>query len=101
MKLRGGTRGVVSAWFGLIVLQTVVSQGGSGKIAGAFDAVNYAVQRVFDPNVPAIPDRSGGRSSVPKPPKDSTKAPRPAAPAPPPATAKEKDKALYLAQPPR
>lgn len=52
-------RGMVTAWLGLIVLQTVGSAG-SGRVAGAFADVNRLLKRALDPSVPAIPDRRAG-----------------------------------------
>ncbi len=60
---RGALRGAFSAALGLTVLQAVVSHGGSSAIAGAFGVVTGLVDRVFDPNVPAIPDRRDGSTS--------------------------------------
>jgi hypothetical protein len=53
---------MVTAWLGLIVLQTV-STTGSGRVAGAFADVNRLVKRALDPKVPAIPDRRDGAAS--------------------------------------
>jgi hypothetical protein len=60
--MRGGhaLRGMVTAWLGLIVLQTVSTQGGSGRVAGAFADANALLKRALDPSVPAIPDRRDG-----------------------------------------
>jgi hypothetical protein len=52
-------RGMVTAWLGLIVLQTVGTTG-SGQVAGAFADVNRLVKRALDPSVAAIPDRRAG-----------------------------------------
>lgn len=58
--MRGhAVRGMVTAWLGLIVLQTVGSTG-SGRVAGAFADINRLVKRALDPSVPAIPDRRTG-----------------------------------------
>lgn len=64
---RGALRGVASGVLSLIVLQGLVSRGGSGRVASLLNDVNRLVTRVFDPNVPAIPDHSGGSTS-PSPP---------------------------------
>jgi hypothetical protein len=58
---RGTVRGALSAALALSVLQAVVSQRGSGAVAGAFGVVDGLVQRVLDPDVPAIPDKRGGQ----------------------------------------
>jgi hypothetical protein len=58
-------RGAVTAWLGLIVLQAVVSTGGSGRVAGAFTGIAGLVNRALDPNVPAIPDRRAGATDGP------------------------------------
>lgn len=50
-------RGVMSAWLGLIALQTIASSGGSGRITSFFTDVDRLVKRALDPTVPAIPDR--------------------------------------------
>jgi hypothetical protein len=55
--VRGGLRGAVAAWLGLIALQAIATQGGSGRVAQAFTDVNRLVERALDPKVPAIPDR--------------------------------------------
>lgn len=62
-------RGMVSAWLGLIVLQTVATKG-SGKVAGLMADANRLVKRALDPSVPAIPDRrvDGGSSPAAPPP---------------------------------
>jgi len=61
---RGGMiRGAASAWLGLIALQAVSTRGGSGRVAEFFNDANRLVQRVLDPNVPAIPDRRGGATA--------------------------------------
>lgn len=57
-------RGAVTAWLALIALQAVVSQGGSGKIAGLFTDLDALLQRAFDPSVPAIPDRRNGATGT-------------------------------------
>lgn len=56
-------RGMVTAWLGLIVLSTVSTQRGSGRVAGFFTDVNGLVKRALDPGVPAIPDRRDGSNS--------------------------------------
>lgn len=55
---RGAARGAASAVLSLIVLQGLVSRGGSGKIAELLNDLNRLVIRAVDPTVPAIPDRS-------------------------------------------
>jgi hypothetical protein len=60
MAGRHAFRGALTAWMTLIVLQTVSTAGGSGKVAGLFDDVNNLVKRALDPAVPAIPDRRTG-----------------------------------------
>jgi hypothetical protein len=56
---RGTLRGMAAGFLGLIALQAVGTKGGSGRIAEAFGDVAGLIQRAFDPNVPAIPDRRG------------------------------------------
>jgi hypothetical protein len=58
MARRGGLQGAATAWLTLIVLQGLVSRGGSGRVAGLINEVNRLVVRVLDPTVPAIPDHS-------------------------------------------
>lgn len=82
---RGAVRGAVSAWLGLIVLQTVTSKGGSGKVAGAFDAVNSLVKRALDPGVAAIPDYAHGGGSPSSPTSGSSSSTAPKLPAAAPA----------------
>jgi hypothetical protein len=57
---RGALRGAMSAWLGLITLQVVTSQHGSGAVAGAFDTVNSVVKRALSPDVAAVPDYRNG-----------------------------------------
>lgn len=56
-------RGALTAWMALIVLQTVGTRGGSGKVASLFTDANTLVTRALSPSVPAIPDRRGGLSA--------------------------------------
>jgi hypothetical protein len=53
-------RGMVTAWLGLVVLQTVSTKGGSGRLASMFGDVDHLIQRAFSPTVAAIPDRRNG-----------------------------------------
>lgn len=55
-------RGAITAWLGLIALQTVVSN--SGQASGALATVNNMLQRALSPNVPAIPDRRAGAAAA-------------------------------------
>jgi len=73
---RGAVRGALTAWLGLITLQVVTSQGGSGRVAGAFVAFDSVVKRALSPDVAAIPDYRNGTPAAS--PVGSTK---PAAPA--------------------
>lgn len=57
--MKHGLRGAVTAWLALIALQTISTRG-SGKVAGAFTAIDGLVKRALDPSVPAIPDRRTG-----------------------------------------
>jgi hypothetical protein len=62
MAGRHAVRGMVTAWLGLIVLQTVSTQGGSGRVSGLFYDIDRLLQRALDPSVPAIPNLAkGGR----------------------------------------
>jgi len=62
-------RGMVTAWLGLIVLQTVGSQEQkTGRIAGLFGDVDRLVKRALDPKVAAIPDRRAGGTPAAAPP---------------------------------
>lgn len=61
--MRHTFRGALSAWMALIVLQTIGTRGGSGKIASLFSDVNGLVTRALSPDVAAIPDRRGGLSA--------------------------------------
>ena len=56
---RHALRGALTAWMALIVLNTVGSAGGSGKVASLFGDVDRLVKRALSPDVPAIPDRRG------------------------------------------
>jgi hypothetical protein len=57
---RGAVRGALTAWLGLITLQVVTSQHGSGQVAGAFEALNSVVKRALSADVAAIPDYRNG-----------------------------------------
>ena len=59
---RHALRGALTAWMALIVLNTVGSAGGSGKVASLFGDVDRLVKRALSPDVPAIPDRHGKTS---------------------------------------
>ena len=61
---RGALRGVASGALSLIVLQGLVSRGGSGRVAGLLADVDRLVTRVLDPAVPAIPDHSTGAAGA-------------------------------------
>jgi hypothetical protein len=50
----------VSAWLGLIVLQVVTSQHGSGRSRARSTLVNRLVKRALSPDVAAIPDYRNG-----------------------------------------
>jgi hypothetical protein len=54
-------RGAVTAWLGLIALQTVVTH--SDRAGGALSAINDLIQRALSPGVPAIPDRRSGAAA--------------------------------------
>ena len=56
-------RGALSAWMALIVLQTIGTRGGSGKVASLFADINGLVTQALSPDVAAIPDRRGGLSA--------------------------------------
>lgn len=60
---RGALRGAMTAWLGLIVLQTVTTTG-AGRVSGLIGSVDDLVKRAFDPSVPAIPDRSAGAAAT-------------------------------------
>jgi hypothetical protein len=49
---------VATACLGLVALQAVSTRGGSGRVASLLTDINGVVERVLDPKVPAIPDRS-------------------------------------------
>lgn len=53
---RGAFRGALTAWLGLITLQTVVSKSGSSQVSGIFGVLDSMVQRALDPNIAALPD---------------------------------------------
>jgi hypothetical protein len=59
---RGAVRGAMGAWLGLVALQALTSEGGSGKAAGLIDFLSSVVDRALDPTVPAIPDLAGASS---------------------------------------
>lgn len=54
---RHAVRGVVVAWFSLIVLQAVGKAGASGRVGSLFSDAQGLVTRALSPNVPLIPDR--------------------------------------------
>lgn len=45
-----------SAWLGLIALQALTSPSAPSRVAGLFSGAQSFVDRVLDPNVPAIHD---------------------------------------------
>jgi hypothetical protein len=51
-------RGAVTAWLSLIVLQTVSTEAGSGRVAGLFATSTAWCCARCPPTSPAIPDRS-------------------------------------------
>lgn len=62
---RGGTvRGIAAGFLGLVALHALAEKGGSGRVADAFGDVAGLVERVMDPNVPAIRDRRAGASKT-------------------------------------
>jgi len=61
---RHALRGAVTAWMALIVLNAVGTAGGSGRLASAFADVDRLIKRALSPDVPAIPDRRGGRNDT-------------------------------------
>lgn len=73
-------RGVLSGVMGLIILQVLVSRGGSANVSGLFGAIATGAKRALEPGVPAIPNLTGssGASSAPSTP------PAPGQPAPAP-----------------
>lgn len=50
-------RGALTAWMTLIVLRTVGTAGGSGRIASLFTDLDGLVTRALSPDVPLIRDR--------------------------------------------
>jgi hypothetical protein len=56
-------RGAVTAWLGLIALETVVTSG-SGRVSSALSGVATLVNRALSSQVPAIPDRRGGSAGA-------------------------------------
>lgn len=62
--MRGTLTGLVTAWLGLIALQAIGTQGGSGRVAQFFTDTNTVIRRVLDPTVPAIPDRRTSTAST-------------------------------------
>lgn len=54
----GTARAAATACLGLIALQAVSTDGGSGRISQLLADANGILQRVLDPTVPAIPDRN-------------------------------------------
>lgn len=47
---------MVTAWLALVALQTVTSSKYAPRVPGLVTAAAGLVQRIFDPNVPAIPN---------------------------------------------
>lgn len=62
---RHAFRGVITAWMTLIVLRTVGTAGGSGKLSGLFADADKLVQHALSADVPAIPDRRTGGAAAP------------------------------------
>jgi hypothetical protein len=69
-------RGMVTAWLGLVVLQTVSTKGGSGRVAALFGDVDRVLRRAFDPKVAAIPDRRSGATTPSASPASSKSLPK-------------------------
>lgn len=87
--MAGTMRAAAGSVLGLVALQAVSTRGGSGRVAEAFRDINTMVDRLLDPNVPAIPNLAGGEqwgttARVPASSGGSTsgRVPVPAAPAP-------------------
>jgi hypothetical protein len=58
MAYRGGVlRGAVASWLGLIALHALSTSGGAGRVKELSQDLTSILDRVLDPNVPAIPDR--------------------------------------------
>ncbi len=57
----GSVRGVFAGFLGLVALHALGSRGGSGRVSEFFGDVAGVIERVLDPNVPAIPDRRPGK----------------------------------------
>lgn len=57
MSTKGALRGAATAWGALIVLHTVGTSKGSGKLAQLFTDVDNLVKRALSPDVPLVPDR--------------------------------------------
>lgn len=49
-------RWVFGAWLGLVALQALTSPSAPARVAQAFAGAQELVERLLDPNVPAIPD---------------------------------------------
>lgn len=56
-------RGMVTAWLALIALQTVTSSKYAPNVPGLVQAAAGLVGRIFDPNVPAIPNHGQAAAS--------------------------------------
>jgi len=58
-------RGVAGGVLALIVLQVLVSRGGSQNVTGLFGAIAGGAKRALEPGVPAIPTVGKGKSKPP------------------------------------
>lgn len=57
---RGALRGIAAGSLALIALETVLDGKAPQRVSGLWGLLDTVAQRVLDPSVPAIPDRSQG-----------------------------------------
>lgn len=60
---RGALRGALTAWLGLTALYAVgSSKAATGRLAELAAGITNTIDRLLDPNIPAIPDLRAGES---------------------------------------
>jgi hypothetical protein len=60
--MAGTARSMAATVLGLVALQTIGTAGGSGRVVDLLNDANALVDRLLDPNVPAIPNLAAGET---------------------------------------
>jgi hypothetical protein len=68
LRARSSVRGALTACLGLVALQVATTDRGSAALGGGFTVLNTMVERIFSPDVPALPDfaHAVGRQEEPE-----------------------------------